>query len=88
MLGGTAADRHHVVVRERLLYIVESALGRRAFELLEARLAPLRDGDVEALVLQQDAQGFEDPLLVVDDEDRRCGGGHYAASSFRRAAGK
>jgi len=25
MFGGAAADRHHVVVRERLLYIVESA---------------------------------------------------------------
>ena len=26
VLGGAAADRHHVVVREGLLYIVESAL--------------------------------------------------------------
>ena len=61
---------------------------------LEAGLAALRGGHIETLVLQQDAQGIEDALLVVDDEDRGLGrssgwrGGHQAASSFRRAAGK
>ena len=134
MLGGAAADRHHVVVREGLLYIVEGAfvdrlnrrlqrrlrrheddrrlgvlsphgrenfdtrnpghlevrqddIGRRALELLETRLTALRGGDIEPLVFQQDAEGFEDPLFVVDDE-YGWGSGHYAASSLRRAAGK
>src|SRR5438034_633022 len=132
MLGGAAADRHHVVVREGLLYIVESAfvhglnrglerrlrrhqddrgfgilsadggqdldagdaghleigqddVGCRALELLQAGLAPLRGRNVEALVLQQDAEGLEDSLFVVYDEDR-WSGGHYAASSLRPAA--
>ena len=136
VFGGAAADRHHVVVGEGLLYIVEGAfvdrlnrglqrclrghqdhgrlrilpphcrqdldaghtghlqirqddIGRGAFELLQARFAALRDRDVEAFILEQDPQRFENALLVVDDENRWGGSvRHYAASSLRRAAGK
>src|SRR2546427_707717 len=68
------------------LDVGEHEVGCGGLELLEPRLPALRRRDVEALVLEQDTQRVEDPLLVVDDEN---GGLHaHAASSLRRAAGK
>ena len=68
------------------LDVGEDEVGGGGLELLEPRFAALRRRYVEALVLEQDAQGVEDPLLVVDDENGGLRG--HAASSLRRAAGK
>ena len=71
----------------RHLEVGQHDVGRGAFQLLEARLPSLGRRDIETLVLEQNAERLEDSLLIVDDEDRWCVR-HYAASSFRRAAGK
>src|SRR3989454_4383340 len=46
----------------------EDEVGGGGLELLEPRFTTLRRRDVEALVLEQDAQGVEDPLLVRSEE--------------------
>src|SRR5438128_983418 len=117
LLRGAPADGYEIVVRERLLDVVESALvhrldgglerglrghedhrrlgvlvpdrgqnvrardtghldvgeddvGRRRLQLLQAGLAALRGGHVEAFALEENPEHIQDPHLVVDHKNR------------------
>ncbi len=63
--------------------IGEDDVGVGRLQLLQPLLSSLRDDGIEALVLEEDAKGVEDPHLIVDDEDARLLDGQtHAAFSF------